>query len=272
MTRPRLLVLAAIAAATLAAACTDLPSDPKTPFSAAMRTRTSRVVALGDTLRDSAGVAAPLRAIAFNLDGDSIPGATIRYFAAFGDSVPVTVDPVSGYVVARPERRYAGRRAILVASVGSLQTPAETIRVTLRPDAIVALDSLTDTIPVSFRDTTYSELRVQVRHVADTGDLAADTVVAGYEVRYSIVDPVITSPADTTFLYWPSLRRGGTLVATTDTTGVANASLRIRTGPLLAREPRTAYFDTLVVRARIVGRGGTIDSVDFLRIFRVPAR
>lgn len=259
-------------ASVLAAACTDLPTDANTPFSVAIRPRTSRVVVLGDTLRDSNGVAAPLRAVAFNLDGDSIRGATATYLAAFDDSVPVVVDPVTGHVVAKSARGFAGRRALLVANVGSLQTAPETVRVTLRPDALVALDALEDTIAVGFRDTTYSELRVRVRHTRGADDLEADTVVAGYEVRYSIVDPPIASPADTSFLYWPALRRGGTLVARADTNGIATASLRIRTGRLLAREPRTAYLDTLIVRARIVGRGGVLDSVDFMRILRVPAR
>lgn len=271
--RCRSLLLGVIMAATLAAACVDLPSDPKTPFSVALRPRTSRVVVLGDTLRDSNGVAAPLRAVAFNLDGDSIPGAVPRYFAAFGDSVPVTVDPTSGYVVAKNERAFAGRRAILVASVGSLQAPAETIRVTLRPDSVVAVDPLVDTIKVGL-DTTRSDFRVRVKHDAANGEPAADSVVAGYEVRYSIIArPPLAAATDTTRFHWPSLRRAGTLVATTDTNGVANASLRIHTSPLLAREPKTlAYLDTVIVRARVTGRGGTIGSVDFVRVLSVPAR
>ncbi len=272
MMRARLAALIGIALATAAAACADLPTDPTTPFSAAMRARTSRVVALGDTLRDSNGVAAPMRVVAFNLDGDSIPGASARYLAAFADSVPVTVDATTGYVVAKSERGFAGRRAIVVANVGSLQTAPETVRVTLRPDEIVAIDPLEDTIAVSFRDTTYDRFRVRVRHTVSAGDLPTDTVAAGYEVRYSIAEPPIASPTDTSFLYWPTLRRGGTFVAFADTNGAATAALRIRTGPLLAREPRTAYLDTLIVRARIVGRGGVIGSVDFLRIFKVPAR
>ena len=269
----RLATVLGIAIAMAVAACTDLPSDPKTPFSVAMRPRTSRVVVLGDTLRDSSCVAAPLRVVAFNLDGDSIPGAAATYLAAFADSVPVTVDAATGFVVAKSERGFAGRRAILVANVGALQTAPETVRVTQAPDAVVALDALEDTIAISFANITHDQFRVRVRRAVASGEPAADTVVAGYEVRYSIVDPVITSPTDTSFLYWPSVRRGGTLVATTDTNGVANASLRIRTGPLLAREPRSvAYSDTVIVRARIVVCGRLTGSVDFLRVLEVPAR
>ena len=276
MSRARSLVPGAIALAAVMAACVDLPSDPDTPFSTAMRARTSRVVALGDTLRDSSGVAAPLRAIAFNLDGDSIAGVTVRYFAAAGDSVPVTVDPTTGYVIAKSERGFAGRRAILVANVGSLQTPAETIRVTLRPDVLVPLDKIVDTIKVG-GDTTRNDFQVRVRHNRGTGDLASDTVVAGYEVRYSIIaKPPIASASDTSRFHWPSVRRSGTFVATTDTNGVANASLRIHTTPLLTRNPRP-YFDTVTVRARVIGcRGGVIpcsrviDSVDFVRVLSVP--
>lgn len=276
MSGARFLVPGAIALAAVMAACVDLPSDPDTPFSTAMRPRTSRVVVLGDTLRDSSGVAAPLRAIAFNLDGDSIAGATIRYFAASGDSVPVTVDPTTGYVIAKSERGFAGRRAILVANVGSLQTPAETIRVTLRPDALVPLDQVVDTVNVG-RDTTRNDFQVRVRHTGGTGDLPSDTVVAGYEVRYSIIaKPPIASASDTIRFHWPSVRRAGTLVATTDTNGVASASLRIHTSPLLARQPRP-YFDTVTVRVRVIGcRAGVtqctrvIDSVDFVRVLSVP--
>jgi len=65
--RGRCLTLASGIGLVIATACSDVPSDPDTPFSIEFNHAPSPSVVLGDTLFDSSGIATPLRARVFRL-------------------------------------------------------------------------------------------------------------------------------------------------------------------------------------------------------------
>lgn len=137
--RRRAAALGAIAAAT-AAACVRIETAPGGVSSAVLAPVGPSVV-VGDTLRDSLGRAAPLRAVAFGEDGDTLPGDGIRYFALpiGGETttpaeLPVQVDSVRGVVVARPG--FTAARVRLSARLGARLQLLDTVDVVPRPDTM----------------------------------------------------------------------------------------------------------------------------------------
>jgi hypothetical protein len=133
-------------------------------------------VAAGDTLRDSLGLAAPLRVRAFGRDDQEISGLPTTFVPT---TLPadVTID-ANGYLVARD----TVRSVQIVGRVGtSLQTTVATLQIVPDPSAIArpatdASDDVVLTLPVV--DT----LRVTVTSVYR----AAITPVRGIIVRYKI--------------------------------------------------------------------------------------
>ncbi|HEX5829500.1 MAG TPA: hypothetical protein VFY16_00875, partial [Gemmatimonadaceae bacterium] len=96
--RIRLLAAAAVGAVALGVACTELPSGP-TPFAIEFVPLPSPGIVIGDTLRDEAGVATPIRAVVFDGAGDTVHDARVRFVAL---DTGVAVDTAAGWVVAGP--------------------------------------------------------------------------------------------------------------------------------------------------------------------------
>ena len=71
----RLSVLTVALGVAVGAACTDLNTGPDSPFALEILELPSPAIVRGDSLRDIDGTAVPLRAVVFNLDGDTIQGA-----------------------------------------------------------------------------------------------------------------------------------------------------------------------------------------------------
>ncbi|NUS95816.1 MAG: hypothetical protein HOQ11_00245, partial [Gemmatimonadaceae bacterium] len=172
--------------------CTDLPSDPNTPFSVEFRPAASPSVVLGDEMRDSLGNVAPLQAIAFNVKGDTIRGAPVRYYLArnAADTLPppVTVDSITGLVTASSAPTDATRSFRVYAQVGGLQSVAETLYVTRRPDLMKKVDSVV-TLRLRFlpSDSLTTTPAVSVRLLHATDGIAGDTVLPHDRVRFRIV-------------------------------------------------------------------------------------
>lgn len=256
--------LALLAAAVAAAGCTDLPSDPNTPFSVEFRRAPSPSVVLGDVLRDSLGNAAPLSAVVFNAKGDTIRGAAVRYrlVPISKDSIqPVTVDSVTGEVVADTAHTLVDRRFRVYAEAGGIQTLPETLFVTRRPDKLVAVEGVA-TLRLSFIPAdSLQSASVSVRLLHATEGIPGDTVVPHYEVRFRITDPA-SAATDTSYVMLTSDGRRRSEVDTTDAAGLASRQLRVRRALFHIDKPTgpadSVQYDTIRVDARAYYGGAQV--------------
>lgn len=266
--RARCPAVGAAVAIAVAAACSDVPSDPNTPFSIEFNRAPSPSVVLGEEMFDSLGVTAPLHARAFNSKGEVIAAARITYHVvsldkassanpAFPDSVPLTVDSTSGIVTGKSAPAYATKTARIYAQVGKLQSQTITVTATRHPDALVAAGALDGSITLSFlnTDTVFvpgaSTFSVRVLHTA--GALtAADSAVPAYLVQFRITKPA-GAAADTSYVMLTNGDRKRSEVDTTDASGIASRQLRIRRASFPFGKQRGSdglVHDTILVEAR----------------------
>jgi len=241
--RGRWLGLGAGLALVVAAACNEVPSDPNTPYSIEFNRAPSPSVVLGDTMFDSLGYTAPLKARVFNSQGDEIVGAKVAYRVvayanvdsgnpAFIDSVPLTVDSATGLVIGKSAAVYAGKKARVYAQAGKLQSTTLTVTATRHPDLIVAASAPTDSFTISFLNpdsllvVPATPFAVRVRHTAGAAT-AADSIVSDYLVRFSIVQPT-GAATDTSYVMLTNGDRKRSELDTTDASGVASRQLRVR--------------------------------------------
>jgi hypothetical protein len=252
--------LFAVATCFALAACTDLPSSPETPFAIAFSRAPSPSVVLGDVLRDSAGAPAPLTAVAFNLRGDTIPGASITFFLVAKDSQPATL--VDDMITALSDTAYIGDTLRVVAVAGGVQSTPVRIVVTVKPDSIarIGADTIrfalpaTDTLPMS------NAMQVQLRH-RPVAEPVRDTLVPSYEVRYRI-DSTSSGISDTSYVTISDDGRHFSRVDTTDVNGIAARRVRIRRAkfpyPYDAIPPGQSAVDTVFVSAGATYRGAQV--------------
>lgn len=274
--RRRGLVLGAGVAAVIAAACSDVPSDPNTPFSIEFNRAPSPSVVLGEAMFDSLGNAARLKARVFNAKGEEIAGAAVTYHVvaysnvdpanpAFIDSVPLTVDGASGVVTGKAAPVYAAKSARVYAQAGKLQSQTITITATRHPDKLVPGASVEDSLMLSFLNTDTllvapsSPFTVRVLHT--TGALtAADSAVPAYLVRFRIVQPA-GAATDTSYVMLTNGDRKRSELDTTDATGNASRQVRIRRVNFpfgKAAGGDNLVRDTIVVEASAYREGGTV--------------
>lgn len=234
----------AAAASAGAAACTDVGTDPNAPFAIELAPQPFPSIVLGDSLRDSAGQVIGLHAIVFNAQGDTIPGAPVRYYAI--DTVPrIAIDSITGALVALDTGL-----ARVVARIGSLQSVIDTVLVVPAPTALLAISPLRDTVQYDFfrtagqRDSLIS-LGVRLVRVAGTDTIA----VPSYLVRYRFAYPDTVTNVDPRGLLITDLGEHPALV---DTTGGDGAAARF----LLLSGHTLPYADSVVIVARAVGPAG----------------
>ena len=272
----RCLTVGAGVAIVVAAACSDLPSDPDTPFSIEFNRAPSPSVVLGEQMFDSLGITAPLHARAFNSKGEAITGAKITYHVvsldradpknpAFPDSVPLTVDTTTGIVTGKSAPVYATKTARVYAQVGKLQSQAIIVTATRHPDALVAAGALDSSITLSFLDTSSvlvpgaSTFSVRVLHTV--GALtAADSAVPAFLVRFRITKPA-GAASDTSYVMLTNGDRRRSELDTTDATGVASRQLRIRRANFPFGKPAGSdglIHDTIEVEAAASREGGNL--------------
>lgn len=207
--------LAVFAAAAIG--CAELGTDPQTAVAIEFDRIPYPAVITGDTLRDSAGVATPFGAVAYNGRGAVIAGAAIR-FISLDTGAAVGVD---GFLVVT--RRDGFVRVI--ASANGLQSLPRRIEVTRRPDTLVAPTDAIITFPYVLPDAAANvtpALRVTVRSDDVAGGLTPNVV--GWIVRWRAIHNGDTlGLGDTTLV---ALSDEGTRRSSRDTTGTDGVSSR----------------------------------------------
>lgn len=237
-------LLAAMVAATVAAAiagavaCAEINTDPKVVASIAMDTLPYPSIVANDSLRDSLGIARPLRGTVYNIEGTPLASIPIRFRTPDSGA---TVDSVRGYVVADTARATPVR---LIAAAGSLQAAPDTVYIVPAPDTVIAINA-TDSLLYSIRDTTAnlsSPLQLQLLHRVP---VSQPLPVRSYLVSYRI-----TYPTDT--LLAQLVTRDGARRSTVDTTtadGTSARRIRLRTLSLKSID------DSVIVIATVRYRG-----------------
>ena len=264
MTAPmrRLTPLVFVAAATtLAAACAEVGS-PNSPAQLSVDSLGASAVLLDDVLRDSAGAPIAIHAHAFDLEGDELEDAPIRYVLT-NPASGIAVDSVTG-VISAPITQFTGatRQTGVFARVGGLQTPPFTVTVIRAPDAVLddTAARVTDDVASAFRQATLTATVVGDTSVAGTAT-APPGPVAGVWVRFepvsipaSLVDSVVLVGDFTTT---PIRRRSW---SRTSAGGVATQLVRV----YFAAEGPAATADTLGFRAILLVRGLPVDTASIL--------
>jgi hypothetical protein len=203
-------------------------------------------VVSGDTLRDSLGVVAPLRALVFNTAGGEIEGAGISYLAL---DTGITIS-AGGIVTATRRSGLVG----IMASTSALQTKRADLIIARRPDSAA--------IAGASRDTIFYDLLAPdgAAHTSDpmtvrvvTGDSAGGvTFTQGWIVSYQVAfRNAIIAPGDTSTVF---LRGDGTQRSQIDTTSVAGTAER-RLRLFLAGSGLTTEIDSAIVTATVRHKG-----------------
>jgi hypothetical protein len=232
---------------TIAFACTEVGTDPTVPVAIEIDPPLLPAMAVGDTLRDTVGVVAPIVARALNSRNEVIPDAPITFVALPNDSI-LDVDPETGIVVGN----VVGQGNV-VAQVAGLQSVRLPVRVTNRPDTVFTDSALVDSVLYGIADDTARTLVVSVM-ARDTVD-GRDTLiaVAFWRARYTITSPEgLAENTDTTRVYMANSANRLSRVDTTDTNG--NAARRIRFPLAVVSDTARRTFVTEVV---VLGADGT---------------
>ena len=234
------------AAATVAASCTDVSAPADHVAALTFGRLPAPAVVAGDTLRDSLGAVAPLRAVAFNSAGDEIPDAAIQFIAL---DTGVTIGP-GGTLFAN---RTSGSVRIL-ASSGSLQIAGTPLLVTRRPDSVAVSGPTSDTVAYVVPDVATANTSKSLSVKVTTRDTTGGILVSqSWIVRYqAFFRGNAIAPGDTSIVFLVD----GSKKSTTDTTdagGIASRSVRVR--PIGITQSAT---DSVIVIATVNYRGSPV--------------
>ncbi len=242
----------ALAAASFAAACTDVTSDTKAVLSIKFDTLAAPGVIVNDSLRDTTGAIALPIVTAYNFSGNVVPGAIARFHAA---DRGVTVDSVTGLIRGDSLRSTPVR---IIATVGEIQAQ-QFLTVTLRPDTICGANK-TDSIRYSLLDSTLNlspAVTVNLRH----GVAGADSAVYSYLVSFSILSPATPGLADL-------VDDGGrkSRLDTTDVSGVAGRRIRLHATALTGPTQTDSIVISAIAKYRgAVVKGGPVRLVVYIK-------
>ena len=237
----------ALSSAALAWGCVDLTTDPDEIAAIEFEEFPFPAVVAGDTLRDSVGVVAPLRARVFDASGRELPPERVQpEFISRDPLVRIVRGP---YAVALPDSEGTAR---LLASVAGLQSITRQLDVVRRPDSLAAAavpDTLRWVLPDVPSTNLSQDLRVRV--------IRRGPPVAG--VRRWLVSfqayfqgqPVV--PGDTSVVYLVDESGRPSQLDTSDVQGFAGRRVRVRGGSALP--PR---LDSVVVLVRARERGSDL--------------
>jgi len=194
--RGRVAFCAVLGMVGLAAACTDVSGSSTSVLSIQFDSLGSPSVVVGDTLRDTTGAIARPVVRAFNFQGEEILPAPVFFLSP--DS-GVTVDSLTGIVVADSLRSTPAR---IVATVGTLQA-IQNVDVTLRlqvklTHGIAPDDSVVKSYIVSFAIVAQSNPQLgELVNEPGTASVVDTTDASGIAGRKIRVHPVfLTSPVD----------------------------------------------------------------------------
>ncbi|MDQ8154266.1 MAG: hypothetical protein P3B98_06340 [Gemmatimonadota bacterium] len=245
--------------AAVVGACTDVGTSPDAIVALAFDTLPYPSVVAGDTMRDSMGRAAPLRAVAYDASGDVIENPSVRYLA-----LDTGVDIGStGYLVASTR---IGGTVRVVAAAASLQSLHKTVTITHAPEKLTVSGTTVDTLKYVLPDALSNTGK------AMTVKLTRDSAGAAVPVPGFLVSWLVTyrgktvEKSDTTLasLWDDASSRKVSLVDTTGADGTAARTLRIRSNNL------PASADSFLVAASVRYRGAVVagSPVKFVIHFR----
>lgn len=222
------------------AGCGSINTDPGAVAAIQFDSLPSPSVVVGDTLRDTLGVARRLRATAFNLEGQPITGAMLRYRSP---DRGVRVDSVTGIVTADSARATPAR---IIAQAGGLQSAPDSLYVVQTPDSILAVNPR-DSLLYSLRDSTLNVSPALSARLVHRSGGTLDPVQQ-YIVSYAVVYPQDTLRAQ---LVGDNSYRGSRL-DTTDATGTTGRRIRIRPVNLVSTTDSVIVLATARYRGRVV--------------------
>lgn len=245
----RLLVLVLAIAAWTMPSCRDIPAPEGGIQALAPLRFPSPGLVAGDTMRDSTGVVAPLTLVAFDIAGDTVRDVPATF---------VVIDTGAHLVGSLLIGDTPGRTVRVIGGAGGLQTQPASVKVTLSPDTLVAVDSAIyrKTYSLLSGDTiaTSPEMAAKVLH--REGASGVEAVVVRYDIERAPASngngPTVVLMSGST----PSSRD------TTDNTGRAARTARLR---LTALSGFTS--DTVLVTATASYRGRALGTVTFTVIF-----
>lgn len=238
--RARRAVLAACALVSTVVACAELGTGVGDVSYIAFDAIPYPALLVGDTLRDSLGVATPLRASAFDASGKAITGAAFTYFAL---DTGVVID-ANGML--RATTRTSGT-VRLVASLNGLQTDDRLVRVTRRPDSLVVTTAQAITFNYAVPDVaTNLAAEMGVRLITFDSVGATNANVGGWLVRWRTVHGTDTLAAsDTSLVVLQNTAGRRTAIDTTGVDGLSSRRLRVFSSRL------TAPVDSFLVLADV---------------------
>jgi hypothetical protein len=195
-------------------ACVDM-SAPKGAASISVLQLPSPSVVIGDVMRDSLGAPAKLGVIAYDANGSPMTDVAAQFFIT--DSLPVAHFDASGALVGDK----AGSVHI-IGQVGSLQTPAVTLPITVAPTKITAAGK-TDTIKAPLvADTLTNDKKLAEVLVTGAGDAGSQGFIVRYTLQYA---PAKKDTAAAVFLVDDAGKPSST--DTTDASGRAGRNVAV---------------------------------------------
>lgn len=254
MIRRIALSLGTIAVVT-ALACVDM-SAPKGAASISPLLLPSPSVVVGDTMRDSNGVVAPLRVTAYDANSAPIEGLATLFFIV--DTAKVAHIANSSFLVG--DKQGSVR---VVGQVTGVQTVPVPIVVTVAPTtfALAATPPLPDTLVVDLKgstDTTAASTKTQAIAVTLKG--VGDTATVDFIVKYELVSAPATKSGSATPAVAITGDAGKTsLVDTTDANGVASRNVVVKSALLAdAALQSGGKSDSIVVRVSTFYKGKAV--------------
>lgn len=217
--------------------CHKVNTDPEAVASVELLPFASPSVVIGDSLRDTLGTLAPLVAYAYNVQGDIVTDAPIR-FRIIDPTTDISVDSLTGIVTGHSITSTPIR---IIADSRGLQTQPRHITVTYPPDSVAAINEV-DTVLYGFTDIFSQPLQLALWHGTGSDSIA----VSSYLVSFSLS----AEPDTLAFL----VGENGT-VSVIDTTGNDGiASRRVRIRPIALQ----SASDSVVVLASVKYRGAPV--------------
>lgn len=222
----RLVAFGILTAAVAALACYPIESPPGGVASISTLLPPFKAVVVGDTMRDSAGLVRPMRAYAFDVHGDTMKLQPTFVVLDSGAHLIGGNELVGDSARATPVR--------VVATLGTLQTPPETIYVTVAPTTLAAstkIDSAghTDTLQaVPDTSWTVNGLLLQLKVTGGANDTVA---VPGWIAWYHVdLAPASKDTAPASYVLDDAGKRATS--DTADATGTVSRRILLRAGAL----------------------------------------
>jgi hypothetical protein len=230
--------------------CRDIPAPEGGVLSVSPVLLPSPGLVAGDTMRDSTGLVAPLRVIAYGVTGDTLRSISATFVALD------TGAHLSGALLIGDKE---GKTVRVIGTVQSVQTQPVSVKVTLAPDTLMAADSVLQRRSYSLTsgDTVVSaDLATLVTH--RVGNSGVEAVIVRYLIERA---PPGNGNGPTLLLL------NGVVPSDRDTTDASGRAARTARFRLAAKSAFAS--DTASVSATASYRGRTIGRVLFTLIFRV---